>query len=177
MYILMHEMCIGIIIIFAEQQKLKIKEDKTMAYNAIDIAKKLIIRAVHAKQHETLTNMRLQKLLYYQQGYHLAVFNEPLFNEDIEAWMYGPVVPCVYELYKKNGDMGIMPHEGEMEVELSEDEENLFSKVFNAYSEYSAYGLMNMTHAETPWKSVKPKKGSIITKQAMTDFFKTKINA
>lgn len=148
-----------------------------MTYKAIDIARKLIIRAVHAKQHETLTNMRLQKLLYYEQGYHLAVFNEPLFNEEIEAWMYGPVIPCVYELYKENGNIGIMPNDGEVETELTEEEESLFTKVFNAYSEYSAYGLMNMTHTEAPWKSVKPKKGNIITKQVMTDFFKTKINA
>lgn len=45
--------------------------------------------------------MKLQKLLYYVQGFHIAVFNRPLFNEDIEAWMYGPVVPAVYEYYQE----------------------------------------------------------------------------
>lgn len=39
-------------------------------------------------------------MLYYQQGFHLAYFGTPLFDEEIEAWMYGPVVPCVFENYK-----------------------------------------------------------------------------
>ena len=41
--------------------------------------------------------MKLQKLLYFAQGHHLADFGELLFREDIEAWKYGPVVRVVYE--------------------------------------------------------------------------------
>lgn len=69
-----------------------------MTYKASDIAKKLIFKAQNDEPNggEKLTNLKLQKLLYYQQGFHLAVFGIPLFNEDVEAWMYGPVVPDVY---------------------------------------------------------------------------------
>ena len=64
-----------------------------MAYKAIDIAKKLIFLAQQdeANGGECLTNLKLQKLLYYQQGYHLAAFGTPLFEENVESWMYGPV--------------------------------------------------------------------------------------
>lgn len=76
-----------------------------MAYKALDIAKKLIKLADYdtANGGDNLTNLRLQKLLYYEQGYHLAQFGTPLFDEQIEAWMYGPVVPSVYEHYHSNG--------------------------------------------------------------------------
>lgn len=62
-----------------------------MAYKALDIAKKLIFKAQNDEPNggERLTNLKLQKLLYYQQGFHLAFFGTPLFAEDVEAWMYG----------------------------------------------------------------------------------------
>ena len=79
-----------------------------MAYKASDIAKLLIKKAEQVSYgEEFMTNMKLQKMLYYQQGFHLAYFGEPLFDEEIEAWMYGPVVPSVYDEYKSNGKNGI----------------------------------------------------------------------
>ena len=66
-----------------------------MAYNAIDIAKKIICKT-DVEHGDTLSNLKLQKLLYYMQGFHLAFFDEPFFNESIEAWTYGPVVPVVF---------------------------------------------------------------------------------
>ena len=59
-----------------------------MTYKALDIAKKLIFKAQNDEPNggERLTNLKLQKLLYYQQGYHLAAFVTPLFSENVEAW-------------------------------------------------------------------------------------------
>lgn len=120
-----------------------------------------------------MSNMKLQKMLYYQQGFHLAYFNTPLFDEDIEAWMYGPVVPSVYSFYESNGRNGIMPNlDDEFKLE-NEEELNLFNQVFDIYGKYSAYGLMEMTHNETPWIETPTGKGSVIKKELMTDFFKT----
>ena len=65
-----------------------------MAYPVLSIANKILAYGAAANDEgELFSNMKLQKLLYYVQGFHIAVFNRPLFNEDIEAWMYGPVVP------------------------------------------------------------------------------------
>ena len=55
---------------------------------------------------DLMTNLRLQKLLYFAQGWHLARFGRPLFDASIEAWPYGPVVPEVYRAYKEYGAGG-----------------------------------------------------------------------
>lgn len=61
-----------------------------MAYSVIDIANKLLLKPMWDDNLEFISNLKLQKLLYYEQGYHLAIFDTPLFDADIEAWMYGP---------------------------------------------------------------------------------------
>lgn len=147
-----------------------------MAYKALDIANKLIKLADNDRANggDGLTNLKLQKLLYYEQGYHLAAFGTPLFDDEVEAWMYGPVVPSVYDHYSKNGSSPL-PQEGDPVI-LSEDEELLFFQVYDAYRDYSAIGLMNLTHKETPWLSTTPHdRGSVISRKSMQNFFMTKI--
>lgn len=148
-----------------------------MAYKALDIAKKLIRMADWdtANGGDNMTNLRLQKLLYYEQGYHLAKFESPLFEEDVEAWIYGPVVPVVYDYYKQYGSQ-ILPVPSD-EIDLSEDEETLFGEVFEAYREFSAIGLMNLTHKERPWlRAVPHDRGTVISQESMKKFFKTQLN-
>ena len=103
----------------------------------------------------------------------MAYFDKPLFEEDFEAWMYGPVVPVVYETYKEHGKQGI-EYTGDV-ISLPQEEEALFKEVFRVYGEYSAIGLMHMTHSEAPWKSAKKQVGSIIEKNAMRTFFKKRL--
>ena len=147
-----------------------------MAYKALDIAKKLILKAQNDEPNggERLTNLKLQKLLYYQQGFHLAFFGTPLFAEDVEAWMYGPVVPAVYDEYSAYGSSALP--EVKVPVSLSEDEEELFNEVYDAYREFSAIGLMNRTHSERPWLDAVPHdRGTVITQESMMAYFKTQI--
>lgn len=142
-----------------------------MAYNALDIAKKILAKVnLYADREEFISNMKLQKLLYYQQGFHLALFGTPLFDEEIEAWLYGPVVPSVYQHFKKYNNKGI-EYTGDT-ISLEEKEENLFNEVYRVYSKYSAIGLMEMTHNETPWNTTETGAGSIISKNKMKTFFK-----
>ncbi len=145
-----------------------------MAYNVLDIAKKIIKIADDdiANGGDNITNLKLQKLLYYQQGYHLAKFDSPLFNEDVEAWMYGPVVPVVYDYYQQFGAQSL-PVEKDVIV-LPDEEEALFYQVYDAYREFSAIGLMNMTHREMPWTNVEPhNRGTVISQESMKAYFKT----
>lgn len=147
-----------------------------MAYNVLDIANKLLLKTEEASNGEELmTNMKLQKMLYYQQGFHLAYFGTPLFDEDLEAWMYGPVVPSVYFEYKDNKKEGIKPNK-EIKFEFqNKKEEALFNEVFRVYGVYSALGLMNMTHSEMPWKSTNTGEGNIISKSKIKSFFKSRL--
>lgn len=145
-----------------------------MAYPVLEIANKLLLKAQETAGGELMSNLKLQKMLYYEQGYHLAKFGAPLFDDDIEAWMYGPVVPGVYYHFNAFGSTGISP-EKEETIALNALEEKLFDEVYRAYSPYSAIGLMNMTHEEKPWKSTPVKVGSVISKDKMAKFFKTKL--
>ena len=147
-----------------------------MAYKALDIAKKLIFKAQNDEPNggERLTNLKLQKLLYYQQGFHLAFFGTPLFAEDVEVWMYGPVVPAVYDEYSAYGSSALP--EVKEPVSLSENEEELFNEVYDAYREFSAIGLMNRTHSERPWLDAVPHdRGTVISQESMMSYFKTQI--
>ena len=152
------------------------QQGKIMTYKALDIAKKLIFKAQNDEPNggEKLTNLKLQKLLYYQQGFHLAVFGTPLFNEDVEAWMYGPVVPDVYNEYSSYGSSSLP--EMEDAITLTDDEEELFNEVYDAYRDFSAIGLMNRTHKEKPWTSVSPHdRGTVISQESMREYFLTQI--
>lgn len=149
-----------------------------MAYKAIDIAKKLIFLAQQdeANGGECLTNLKLQKLLYYQQGYHLAAFGTPLFEENVESWMYGPVVPVVYDTYAEFG-AHTLPSEENTPIALSDDEEELFLQVYEAYRDFSAIGLMNKTHQEKPWQEALPHdKGTVISQDSMKAFSRHNYN-
>lgn len=147
-----------------------------MAYKAQDIANKLIYLAQMDEPNggDAMTNLKLQKLLYYEQGYHLAAFGTPLFDSNIEAWMYGPVVPEVYEMYKDNGSTPLVFNEEP--IALTESEEEIFAQVYEAFREFSAIGLMNRTHTEPTWTNVTPKgRGAIITNESMEKYFKNQL--
>lgn len=143
-----------------------------MAYKALDIANKIISKT-DLEHGDTISNLKLQKMMYYQQGFHLACFGTPLFDEDIIAWQYGPVVLSVYKEYKSFESNSISTSkEG---ITLSEDEEELFNNVYEEYNQFSAVALMKMTHEESPWKTTEI--NSVISRDKMMAFFKTQIEA
>lgn len=72
-----------------------------MMYNALDVARYII--DYEATQGRTVSNLRLQKLLYFVQCVFLGILGRACFSDEIEAWDYGPVVPKVYRAYKEYG--------------------------------------------------------------------------
>ena len=143
-----------------------------MAYKALDIANKIVSKT-DLEHGDTISNLKLQKMMYYQQGFHLAYFGTPLFDEDIVAWQYGPVVPSVYKEYKSFESNSISTSkEG---ISLSDDEEELFNNVYEEYNQFSAVALMKMTHEESPWKTTEI--NSVLSRDTMMSFFKTQIEA
>ena len=143
-----------------------------MAYKALDIANKIVSKT-DLEHGDTISNLKLQKMMYYQQGFHLAYFGTPLFDEDIVAWQYGPVVPSVYKEYKSFESNSISTSkEG---ISLSDDEEELFNNVYEEYNQFSAVALLKMTHEESPWKTTEI--NSVISRDKMMSFFKTQIEA
>ena len=151
------------------------QKETTMAYDVKEIAKKILAKACPDCGDE-ITNLKLQKMLYYMQGFHLACFDDPLFCDEIEAWMYGPVVPLVYDIYKIYGSSGIPCPEGEI-ITLSPEEEDIFDQVYDAYGQFSALKLMEMTHSEEPWKSTPVGIGNVISKEKIKKYFLTQIES
>lgn len=121
---------------------------------------------------DAMTNLRLQKMLYFSQGWSLARNGKPLFDEPIEAWQYGPVVPPCYRWYKGFGSSplsAVMPSRDA----FSEEEYELLLDVWNELSRHSTAQLVTMTHAEgTPWDQVWNHSSSReITKESIGKFF------
>lgn len=121
------------------------EDDEVMT--AADIACYFIDRA--HKSGSFLTNLKLQKLLYYAQGWHLGLFGKPLFPDPIEAWVHGPVVRSVYRRYK---DFGWSNIDGEVKTPiLDQPLTDYFEELCRAYFYRDAYELELMTHREEPW--------------------------
>ncbi len=121
---------------------------------------------------DTISNMKLQKLVYYAQGFHLAMFDEPLFKEKIEAWDHGPVVPELYHRFKTYGSGAI---EKPREIDFSKYDSQvreLLNEVWSVYGQFSAWKLRNMTHEEAPWQNAYKKDG-VINQADMREYFKT----
>jgi Protein of unknown function (DUF4065) len=69
--------------------------------DCLNAARYFIVRAYEDGIEAEMTNMKVQKLLYYSQSLNLALYNEPLFDEQIQAWRYGPVCPPAYRFYSE----------------------------------------------------------------------------
>lgn len=123
---------------------------------------------------ELISNLKLQKLAYYAQGFHLALNGIPLFPEDIEAWQHGPVVPALYHAYKQHGS-GPIPIVTELSLaKYSIGVQELLDEVYEVYGQFSAWKLRNMTHEERPWIDAQ-KLGGSISPAAMQEFFKERL--
>lgn len=126
------------------------------------------------EEGDIISHLKLQKLLYYTQGFHLALHNTTLFDDVIKHWKHGPVVETVYQEYKKYGD-GVLPKPESVDfTELTTEQIDVINEVYNVYGQFSAWKLRQMTHEEPPWKDTFDNEE--ITPMALSKYFKTQIN-
>ena len=128
---------------------------------------------------DNITNMKLQKLLYYAQGFHAAMHGgERLFDDSIEAWPHGPLVPSVYATYQDCGSSAIeFPRDFDPDRYLPETRE-LLDVVNEVYGQYGASGLRNLSHSEAPWiEARKIGRESEITLRSITTYFEQLVDA
>jgi uncharacterized phage-associated protein len=117
-----------------------------------------------------ISPLKLQKLIYYAHGWNLALRDQPLIDEYIEAWEYGPVVPNVYHEFKHYGNQPITKHgtviemspEGKIRIfePLIPPEDigtgKLLDKIVEVFGHYSALQLSSDTHRPgTPWRIIR----------------------
>ncbi|SDW87815.1 Panacea domain-containing protein [Thiocapsa roseopersicina] len=121
-----------------------------MKYPAIDIAF-WFINSIDRESGDSISPLKLQKLLYFAEAWTLVLLNRELLQENFEAWAHGPVVRSVYHEFKAYSWASIPPQERESETEIDPDTENVLRQVLDVYGEFSAKTLENMTHADAPW--------------------------
>ncbi len=122
---------------------------------------------------DVLTNLKVQKLLYYAQGFSLALFDEPLFSEEISAWEHGPVVVDLYHKFKKFGYKQIAIVEDIKDGLFTKEQLDLIGEVNKVYGQFSAWKLRDMTHNETPWTTTQ--RGEVISNDKIKSYFKTQL--
>lgn len=128
---------------------------------------------------EPITNLKLQKLVYYAQAWHLALKKRELFEGDFEAWVHGPVN---YPLYQRFKGLRWKPIVGRPpEPPLSDSAIKHIDNVLEVYGADSAYDLERMTHKERPWREARgnlpPDKESrnVIPAKAMRDYYRARL--
>lgn len=145
-------------------------------YHVLDVCRYVISYCNH--KDYLLSNLKLQKLLYFIQAYFLLSQNQPCFKEVIEAWDFGPVVPEAYDEYKMYG-AGAIPYvfydpyaEGE-DVIFDYDKEKI-NLVLDRMALYSSTMLTEATQRQKPWKEAYfplSCQRKIITNEAIKAYF------
>lgn len=134
-------------------EKIRIGDD---GMDVLQLAEYGIRRA--SSQETPITNLKLQKTLYYLQGYSLRCFDEPAFKEEIRSWQYGPVSPTAYFAYSHYGASPLEMNEEIQIPTLRKEKEKLFNTVIDACLKMTARELVQKTHEEDPWKKTQSNK-------------------
>ncbi|GGB08112.1 Panacea domain-containing protein [Puia dinghuensis] len=140
-----------------------------MPYSAAVIAYAFVKRGI--KEGKPVTQMKLQKMVYFAHGYHLAMYGAPLIEEEFEAWKYGPVIPSIYRRYQLYGseeinDLELIFDVSDLEtalLNLSYEAHDAIDYTWEATKNLSAVQLSAWTHkAGSPWaEAFKPDVKSI----------------
>ncbi|MGL5061573.1 MAG: Panacea domain-containing protein [Microcoleus sp.] len=149
-----------------------------------NLRKIVSIITIHYREvfQESLTPMKLQKLCYYAQAIYMATHDgEALFEEDFEAWTYGPVISSLYQQYK-NYEWRSIQEEFEF-PEIEPEKVEFIEQIVEAYGRYDGAALVTMTHREAPWLDARnglsaiEGSNALISKDSMKSFFESKLVA
>ena len=155
-------------------------------YNVLDVCR-YVINYSNDKDYG-ISNLKLQKVLYFIQAYFLISTPEQCFRERIEAWDFGPVVPEAYREYKQFGSSNIpnVSYYVEMDFDdfwkskvkkyrnevISDGDKRRIEAVVDRFSDYSATDLVGITHNQAPWMDAYvPNRNNEITPQAIKEYF------
>jgi uncharacterized phage-associated protein len=127
---------------------------------------------------EVLTNLKLQKLIYYAQAWYLALRSAPIFDEDMQAWVHGPVLPSQYHRFSHFKWQPIVAEIGHPEIGDADVQSHLF-EIIEVFGTETAVDLERMTHQEAPW--IEARNGlardaictNVISKDSMRDYYRS----
>ncbi|MCD2177332.1 Panacea domain-containing protein [Rhizobium sp. C1] len=132
--------------------------------------------SIDRESGDSITHLKLQKLVYYAQAWSLALHGHPIFDEDLQAWAHGPVSESVYREFE-GSSWSALPVPDKV-PEFDAETEELLQDILESYGELSAKHLEHMTHSEFPWiearNGLPPEARSTnkIKKETMARFYK-----
>lgn len=140
-------------------------------YTVDSVAEYIIMRC--NQMGKTISNLKLQKILYFVQAEFLVAKDQPCFPERIEAWDFGPVVPDAYHQYKFYGSASI-PFMGQDCSRLfSIEDKALIDGIIEQCAKYSASTLVEITHHQAPWQNAyRSRHNNVIDPESIKGFFK-----
>lgn len=140
-------------------------------YTAFQIANAFIDKC-NRDDGDSITNLKLQKYLYYCQGYYLGMYGESLFDEGIEKWYKSPVVPEVFHYYDENYGFESIPADEatDHKEELDEQTVKFIDELYSILEEFSAIKLMRMVNMEPPVANAELKQE--ISTEEMQQYFR-----
>ena len=153
----------------------------------------LVADYILATSSVPLTPMQSNKLSYISHGFTLALENEALFLDRVEAWKYGPVIPTIYYALREYGGNDVMElpycktslNSSEIKdrikfltSRISDQHKKIIDVVMSKYGHFSGRGLSTMTHEPgTPWhQCYKDGRLGIEIPNSMTrDYYKSQL--
>lgn len=142
-------------------------------YKVQEIAEYVIYYAY--TQGNIVTNLKLQKILYYIQAEFLVGAQKQCFPERIEAWDFGPVIPEVYRRYKIYGGSFIPTGRNNICLTLFQrDDRRRIENVVDACDMYSTATLAEFTRHQTPYIEARLRYDREITPESIRQFFTEK---
>lgn len=130
-------------------------------FSVFDVARYFLTKSKPGTEY-AITHLKLQKIVYYAQAWHIALKNKPLFKERIEAWIHGPVCPELYDYYKEYGFEEIDPVSSESVSINDKDTKEVLDFVWELYGNRSGKFLEQLTHQEDPWLNARGTLGEYI---------------
>lgn len=139
-------------------------------YSALTIAQYIIKHELD--KDRPVTNLRLQKLLYFIQGSFYTLFNKECFYDKIEAWDYGPAIPSIHFEYSVFGSCTIFDFNKEDIEKISDYHKECINLILDICSKYSTKSLVEISKNQKPWKDAYlPIFQREITKESMKKYF------
>lgn len=145
--------------------------------NASQEAHDLAAYLVAALGVNPVGTLKLQKLMYYCQGWKLALTGKPFVLDRIEAWKHGPVFPAIYRYHSRRA--AVESWEWGDATNLSDLDRRIANAVLRIYGDKSGWALREMTHHEAPWQQAwqRSQRGQSraepISREAIGEYFET----
>lgn len=139
-------------------------------YSVTDVALYVISRC--NRLGKSISNLKLQKILYFIQAEFLVSQDRPCFREKIEAWDFGPVIPEVYCRYKVYGGATIFRFQNDNRCPFDKNDKTIADGMIDECAKYSASTLTEITRRQTPWKTAYYQhNNAVISNESIKSFF------